>query len=131
MHTQAFFESNVETVIRQALRSIPAKSQYAQCVREILAGYKQHPDDWRKTWKAFTDKWGETDICVPNHPFNEDAKFNGAYVVLALLYGNGDMVTDCRFAFPDGYNALFNRCVQRFVAKSPVRFFPISVALSV
>ena len=29
MHTQAFFESNVETVIRLALNAIPAKSQYA------------------------------------------------------------------------------------------------------
>lgn len=98
MHTQAFFGNEVEKVIREALKTIPAQSQYAQCVREIIAGYKQHPDDWRKTWKAFTDKWGETDICVPNHPFNEDAKFNGAYVVLALLYGNGDMLKTMEIA---------------------------------
>ncbi len=91
MHTQAFFESNIEKVVCDALNAIPAKSLYAQCVREILDGYRQYPGDWHKTWKEFTDKWGETDICVPNHPFNEDAKFNGAYVVLALLYGNGDV----------------------------------------
>ena len=105
MHTQAFFENDIEKVILAALSSIPAKSQYAQCVREIIAGYKQHPDDWRKTWKTFTDKWGETDICVPNHPFNEDAKLNGAYVALALLYGKGDMEKTMEIAVRCGQDA--------------------------
>jgi len=102
LHAQAFFENNIEKVILSALRSIPTQSQYAQCIREIIAGYKNHPDDWRKTWKEFTDKWGNTDICVPNHPFNEDAKYNGAYVVLALLYGNGDLGKTMEIAVRSG-----------------------------
>jgi hypothetical protein len=102
MHTQAFFENNVEKVVTQALKAIPTGSLYAQCVREIIDGYHRNPSDWRKTWKEFTAKWGETDICVPNHPFNEDAKFNGAYVVLALLYGGGDLGKTMEIAVRSG-----------------------------
>jgi hypothetical protein len=102
MHAQAFFEANIEKIILSALKAIPAKSQYAQCIREIINGYRMHPNDWRRTWKEFTDKWGNTDICVPNHPFNEDAKYNGAYVVLALLYGNGDFGRTMEIAVRSG-----------------------------
>jgi hypothetical protein len=90
MHSSAFFDTDIESVVAQALKAIPAKSQYAQCIRDVITGYQKYPDDWRKTWKTVTEKWGKTDICVPNHSFNIDAKMNGAYVVLALLYGNGD-----------------------------------------
>lgn len=91
MLTQAFIEKDIAQVIDNAVRAIPAGSQYAQCIREIVTGHKQYPGDWKKVWKDFTTKWGETDICVPNHAFNIDAKINGAYVVLALLYGEGDI----------------------------------------
>lgn len=91
MLTQAFVEKDIATVVDNALKAIPAASQYAQCVREIIAGHKKYPNDWKKAWKEFTAKWGETDICVPNHAFNIDAKINGAYVVLALLYGDADI----------------------------------------
>jgi len=91
MLTQAFIENDIERIVTNSLKMIPASSQYAKCVREILEGYKQYPEDWRKVWRSFTANWGMTDICVPNHAFNIDAKMNGAYVVLALLYGKGDL----------------------------------------
>ena len=37
------------------------------------------------------DKWGESDLCVPYHPFNIDATINGAYIAMGLLYGENDM----------------------------------------
>ncbi|MCJ7448613.1 MAG: ADP-ribosylglycohydrolase family protein [Bacteroidales bacterium] len=36
------------------------------------------------------DKWGDVDICGAGDPFNIDAKLNGAYIVMGLLYGEGD-----------------------------------------
>lgn len=91
MLTQAFVEKDIAVVVDNALKAIPAASQYAQCIREIISGHKKYPGDWKKVWKEFTGKWGTTDICVPNHAFNIDAKINGAYVVLALLYGDADI----------------------------------------
>lgn len=90
LNSLAFFENNIDTLVCNSLKAIPEESKYAQCVRDVIAGYKADPDDWRSTWDAVTKKWGKTDICVPNHSFNIDAKLNGAYIVLALLYGKGD-----------------------------------------
>ncbi|MFC1552567.1 ADP-ribosylglycohydrolase family protein, partial [Candidatus Latescibacterota bacterium] len=48
------------------------------------------PDDWRAAWKELESKWGVVDICGALDPFNIDAKLNGAYIVMGLLYGGGD-----------------------------------------
>ena len=91
LNTLAFFESDIDSLVNKALSAIPAESQYAQCVRDAIDGYRANPGDWHQTWETLRKKWSETDICVPNHPFNIDAKLNGAFVTLALLYGNGEM----------------------------------------
>jgi hypothetical protein len=90
LNSMAFFESNIDSLVCKALLAIPSESQYAQCIRDVIEGYRVDPQDWHATWEKLTLKWGNTDICVPNHPFNIDARLNGVYVVLALLYGNGD-----------------------------------------
>ena len=36
-------------------------------------------------------KWGHVDICGAGIPYNIDAKLNGAYIVLGLLYGKNDV----------------------------------------
>jgi hypothetical protein len=98
MNSLAFFESNVNTVVNNALMSIPSESQYAECIRDVINGFNKNPDDWRITWAYINQKWGKKDICVPNHSFNIDAKLNGAYIVLALLYGKGDFAKTMEIA---------------------------------
>jgi hypothetical protein len=92
MYAAAFFENDPERVVRLGLQSIPAESAYAKIVRDVLAGYEAHPDDWKKTWQLLTDAWDKDDPCPDGalRPFNIDAKLNGAFVVLGLLYGRGD-----------------------------------------
>lgn len=90
MYCEAFFETDIETIINKALQAIPAKSEYAECIADAIDGYKKYPDDWRKTWQMLEDKWGDDDICGAMSPFNIDAKINGAYIVTGLLYGQGD-----------------------------------------
>jgi hypothetical protein len=90
LYTSAYFEKDIHKILESALQAIPAKSQYAQCVRDVIAGYERNPDDWRKTWQELEDKWGSVDICGAMDPFNIDAKINGAYIVMGLLYGEGD-----------------------------------------
>ncbi len=93
MYSAAFFESDPHAVVEQALRSIPAGSGYAQVIRDVLSWHAQYPDDWRKAWALLEAKWDKDDVCPDGAlaPFNIDARLNGAYVVLGLLYGDGDL----------------------------------------
>jgi len=92
LYAEAFFESDIETLLLRALQSIPPESQYAQCIQDVIAGHRQYPDDWKKTWQIVQDRWGDVDLCVPEDAagFNIDAKINGAYIAMGLLYGKGD-----------------------------------------
>ncbi|MBP2691165.1 MAG: ADP-ribosylglycohydrolase family protein [Muribaculaceae bacterium] len=90
MHTLAYSCSDIDSIVSRALSAIPAESGYAQCVREVIEQHKADPDNWEAAWKHFHEKWAPYDICTPYLPFNIDAKLNGAYVVMGLLYGDGD-----------------------------------------
>lgn len=92
LYSNAFFTNDPKAVVDQALASIPAGSSYAAVIRDVIAWSKAHPDDWRATWKLIEDKWNKDDSCPDGamHTFNIDARLNGAYIVLGLLYGGGD-----------------------------------------
>jgi hypothetical protein len=63
----------------------------------VLKWYRKYPDDWEKTWKLVSERYHSTDQygrfrCVNDlSEFNIDAKFNGAWVVVGMLYGKGDL----------------------------------------
>ncbi|HOW86511.1 MAG TPA: ADP-ribosylglycohydrolase family protein [Candidatus Aminicenantes bacterium] len=92
LYSLAFVESGVETVVEKALEVLPPGSGFARCVRDVLACYRADPEDWRAAWLAVERKWAE-DVGCPDFVFdpgNIDARVNGAYVVIGLLYGRGD-----------------------------------------
>lgn len=91
LHSLSYTSSDIEYVIDESLKSIPEESAYSQCIRDVIAAYKADPEDWTECWTIINRKWNEHDICTPYHTFNIDAKINGAYVVMGLLYGGGDM----------------------------------------
>jgi hypothetical protein len=83
---------DIPKIIEQALKAIPRESKFAQCISDVIAWHKQEPSDWKATWYKVNRTWG-TDTSSPLgifRPFNIDAKINSAWVVLGLLYGNGD-----------------------------------------
>jgi hypothetical protein len=92
MYAAAFFEKDVRLIVETGVRCIPPQSPYAQLVQDVLAWHKQYPSDWQKTWQLIYDKWDKNDPCPEGAllPFNIDAKLNGAYVALGVLYGGGD-----------------------------------------
>jgi hypothetical protein len=94
MYSEAFFENDIEKIILAGLKCIPEDSQYAECIRDVLGWYKENPDNWQKTWQLIEDKYNlnpayRRSSCEKGK-FNIDAKINGAYIVLGLLYGKGD-----------------------------------------
>jgi len=90
LYSEAYFESDINKIIEKALQSIPLESDYYKIISDVVRLHKQFPGDWRTSWKELENKWGDVDICGAGDPFNIDAKLNGAYIVMGLLYGDGD-----------------------------------------
>src|SRR5262245_6150393 len=92
MYAAAFFETDVRRVVEAGLATIPAQSGYARIIRDVIKWSEQNPDDWKKTWQLIQDKWDKDDSCTGGalQPFNIDARLNGAYIALGMLYGKGD-----------------------------------------
>lgn len=90
MYTEAYFETDIHRVVEKALKSIPAESDYAKTIADVIALHKHNPDDWRAAWKELQAKWDYDHFCAAGENFNIDAKINGAFIVMGLLYGDGD-----------------------------------------
>ncbi len=90
LYSEAFFESDILKIIEKALRSIPEESDYFKIIKDVIILHQKYPSDWQVAWKELESKWGDVDICGAGSTFNIDAKLNGAYIVLGLLYGEGD-----------------------------------------
>jgi hypothetical protein len=92
MYSLAFISDDIEFIVKEALKTIPAKSQFYQCIHEVIENYYKYPDDWKQNWFEVEKNWSE-DVGCPDgvlRPFNIDAKVNAAYIVIGLLYGEGD-----------------------------------------
>ena len=90
LYAEAYFENDIPKIIDKALLSIPAESDYSKIVKDVILLHGQYPADWRAAWTELEAKWGKVQICASGTPFNIDAKLNGAYIVMGLLYGEGD-----------------------------------------
>jgi len=97
MYAEAFFEQDILKIIEAGLACIPAESQYSEAINDVIKGHQKNPDDWKKTWKMINEKYHHNPqyrkfFCAEDDPnFNIDAKINGAYIVMGLLYGKGNM----------------------------------------
>jgi len=92
MYSAAFVENDIKQVVDKGLALIPKESTYYQCIADVIVWHKQYPNDWKHVWGLVEEKWGE-DVGCPDgagQDFNIDAKLNSAYVVMGLLYGEGD-----------------------------------------
>lgn len=91
-YSLAFVSDDIPFIISEALKSIPAESKYHQVIADVINWHKIYPNDWKQTWFALQQKWAQ-DIGCPDGvfmPFNIDATINSAYVVIGLLYGQGE-----------------------------------------
>jgi ADP-ribosylglycohydrolase len=114
MVAEAFFESDPQKLVEAGLACIPAQSQYAEAIRDVLAGWQADPSDWQKTWTQISDKYLRNpdyrrfscqDEYFTSTDFDIDAKINGAYVVLGLLYGQRDLLNTMLIAMRSGQDS--------------------------
>ena len=93
MYAEAFFESrDVMKVVRAGLACIPRASQYHRCITDTIRACQAHPDDWLAAWHEVERRWNDDLDCIPGNPHNIDARLNGAYIVIGLYYGRGDLL---------------------------------------
>jgi hypothetical protein len=106
LYAAAFLGNDVEKVVDSAIRALPPDSGYARILRDVQAGYRNHPEDWKATWKFLEDKWNH-DKCPwgAKEKFNISASLNGAYIAMGLLYGRGDFLKTIEIATRAGQDS--------------------------
>ena len=105
MYAEAFFEKDVMKLIDASLKAIPAESLYAGMVRDMLQWHRENPANWETTWELAEKKYNQD----KNYNISAlDVKREGAWVLMGLLYGNGDldqtMIISCRCGFDSDCN---------------------------
>jgi len=97
MYAEAYFENDIQKIAQAGLDCIPYESQYAECMRDVMKWYKENPNDWKMTWQLIEDKYYKNPEYQKYKAFEPiywsemDAKLNGAYILMGLLYGEGDL----------------------------------------
>lgn len=98
MYANAFFESDILTLINTAQAEFAPDSQVYQIVATIQQWHKQHPDDWRTTRDLIRDRYDDD-------PMWWAAKVNFASTIMSLLYGEGDIMKTLTIAALAGWDA--------------------------
>lgn len=92
MYSLAFMYDDVDVIVKEALKTIPAESKFFKCMSDVIEWHEAYPDDWKTTWALVQEKWS-FDIGCPDGVFRDfdiDAVINSAYIIIGLLYGEGD-----------------------------------------
>lgn len=92
MYALAFCENDIDDVVTKALPILPAKSRYARCIADVIRWHAENPQDWKYAWNKVQENYTEEEDCPDEwkSKFRIDAVVNGAYIVIGLLYGEGD-----------------------------------------
>lgn len=91
MHSAAFTASSVREIVDRALATIPDGTLFKEVMTDVINAYDKG-EKWEDVWQLLEDKWASSDKCTEcAGAINIDAKLNAAYVLIGLLYGEGDM----------------------------------------
>ncbi len=99
MMSYAYFDTDIESVIRKACAVFPEGSHPLTVVDEIFALYEKYPDNWRQACKDFENAHYVKDVTR-----NTDTDINCGFVILDLLYGGGDYYKTCKIGSLTGYD---------------------------
>ena len=91
LYSLSFRYKNIETIITEALKAIPARTKFYECVAQAIALHDEFPNDWRRAKLAILKKW-PNEIKCPSSSVDDhvDARLTTAFAVLSLLYGEGN-----------------------------------------
>ena len=92
MYSLSFVYDDIPFIIKEALNVVPKESDFHKCVQDVIDSFDRDPIDWKNAWFNVQKKWTYDKWCPDGvfSAFDIDAKINAAYIVIGLLYGNGD-----------------------------------------
>ncbi|MBE6543933.1 MAG: hypothetical protein E7675_05990 [Ruminococcaceae bacterium] len=90
MHSAAYTAESIDEIIEAGISVIPKGTQFRMLLEDVMASYEAG-DTWQQNWQKLENKWAKTDLC-PELPgvSNIDAKLNSGYILIGMLYGEGD-----------------------------------------
>jgi len=95
----AFVAKNIEEVIETGLATIPADSLYAKVSRAVLRFHDSNRNDWRACRDMLTAEWG-----YDRYPGVCHIIPNAGVLVMALIYGQGDLPRTVEIATMAGWD---------------------------
>jgi ADP-ribosylglycohydrolase len=109
MHAAAFDAAGVREIVAAGRDAVPAGTTYRAMIDDVLRWHRRHPRDWKKSWRRLERRWNAHRAYAKRtrtrSEFNIDAKLNGGYVLLGLLYGQGNFARTIRIAMRAGQDS--------------------------
>ncbi len=104
MYADAAFESDVVTVINDALAVVPLSSRTHEVIDAVLASYQSDPDDWRACQTMLHNTYG---LGSSNGRYLGwvESTVNVGLTTMALLYGEGNFTRTVEIGVLGGYDA--------------------------
>ncbi len=91
MHAAAYTADSIEELVETGISVIPEGTKFRNIMDIVMASYK-NGDTWEVAWGKVEQACGRDDRCPEGagNSYNIDAKINAAYIIIGLLWGNGD-----------------------------------------
>lgn len=96
---QVLGEQPIEPAMKAALAGVDPRSAIAQVVADACEAYHANPTDWKAARQQIDDKWRKR-----RKWNNNSTPVNGAFVCLALLYGQDDFYLTLQYAMALGHD---------------------------
>jgi hypothetical protein len=103
MYAAAFFETDILKLLQIGNAALPPGAKFAQTVGDMIALYRKHPSDWKTARQESLQKLYFQEPESTRTATN--ANLNGAFGILALLYGGGDFQRTLDIACALGFDA--------------------------
>ena len=109
MHAAAFFAEDLNEIIEAGRQALPVGSKYYAVIEDVIEWHAEG-QTWEESWELLQVHWSHDDRCpgfenLLDENYNIDAILNGAYVLLGLLYGEGDFEESTRIAMRCGQDS--------------------------
>ena len=95
MHAAAYTADSVKEIVEAGVSVIPEGTKFREIMDLVVKAYEDGKT-WEEAWQIVEDTCGRNDKCVDYREgtyaekSNIDAKLNASYIVIGLLWGEGD-----------------------------------------
>ena len=110
MYSNAYYMDNIVEVVKASMAVLPRESELYAIIEQLLEEHQKDPYNWVKAWYANFSKFRKNHDENFATRFNLYSPFNCAYIVMGLLYGNGDFERTMEISTRCGLDSDCNPC---------------------